>query len=197
MPKSEDKAWAEFNTPLDKNTLLEFCQDVERLIRINPFLTINKWEKLGEQHFLLHASNQSQIPSFNIETDLNVFSKSDGLEIHYQQGLKSSTAINIDDTAKGSKLTIVEEYNNLPQQDRLNHLQEVDKSLVKWAEDLQTYLISWRRWSWFSPWRYYKQHVWLRMNPSARRITYILLCISLIEFALIALGIAIYIIEYK
>ncbi len=193
----EDKAWAEFKTPLNKRVLLNFCQDVERLLRINPFLDIKKWEKLSDQHFLFHAINHSQNPAFEITTDLQIQKKTDGLEILYRRGLKSSTAFTIQEITNGSKLTITEKYTGLPEEKRRQKLHKVDKSLNKWAENLQEFLIDWHRWSWFSPWRYYKNRIWLPMRPTARRVTYLILCISFIEIVLIALGSAIYIIEYK
>ena len=197
MPEEEDKAWAEFNTPLDKNSLQIFCQDIERLLRINPYLIIEKWIKHSDHQFYLKVSNSSQQPAFNVETDLDVNTTPDGLEICYQHGLKSSTIISIDEAEPGSKLTIVEKYENLPKEQRVKHLHKIDKSLNKWAQEIQAYLINWHRWSWFAPWRYYKQYIWLPMKPAARRITYIILCISVIEVALLILGIGIYFVEYR
>jgi hypothetical protein len=40
------------------------------------------------------------------------------------------------------------------------------------------------------------RRIWQPMKPSARRITYMLLWISLAEVALIALGVAIYFVEF-
>ncbi|MEJ2114716.1 MAG: hypothetical protein P8X88_01360, partial [Gammaproteobacteria bacterium] len=71
------------------------------------------------------------------------------------------------------------------------------KSLQKWAEEIQNYLIYWQRWSWFLPWRIYKKHIWIFMKPAARRISFMLIFISLIEVALIGLGVIIYSIEYR
>jgi hypothetical protein len=34
----KDAAWATINTPLEVNELKLFCQDIERLFRINPML---------------------------------------------------------------------------------------------------------------------------------------------------------------
>ena len=65
-----------------------------------------------------------------------------------------------------------------------------------WAEYLQRYLLMWVRWRRFGMWRWYMRRVWQPMKPASRRITYILLWISVVEIALIALGVAIYFIEY-
>ena len=193
----EDKAWVEFRTPLDQAALLEFCQDVERLFRINPYLVFERWERIAARQYRLHAVNFSQTPAFEIDTEMTVQPVSDGLEIRYSQGLKSSTRFSVGVLPKGSTLVIEEKYEGVLESERIHRLHEVDRSLTKWAEELQHYLLQWQRWAWFSPWRYYKKRVWQPMKPTARRITFMLLCISAIEIALIGLGIAIYLIEYR
>ena len=57
---------------------------------------------------------------------------------------------------------------------------------------MQQYLVRWHRWSRIAPWRWYMQHIWLPMKPAARRITYMLLWITLAEIALILLIAIIY-----
>ncbi len=195
--ENEDKAWAAFKTPLDKDSLLEFCQDVERLLRINPYLVFKKWEKIDARRYRFHAVNHSQIHAFNIETDLQILTTSNGLEIHYALGLKSKTIFAVEATPEGSKLTITEKYKAMEADEHLSRLHEVDKSLTKWAEEIQDYLVYWQRWSWFIPWRLYMQRIWQPMKPAARRITYMLLWISIIEITLISLGVIIYFVEYK
>lgn len=197
MLTHEDKAWVEFKTPLDRAALLEFCQDVERLFRINPYLVFRRWETISAGQYRLHAVNHSQAPAFEIDTEITVEPLQDGLEIHYSQGLKSSTRITVQESSGSSSLVIEEKYEGAPESERLGRLDEVDRSLTKWAEEIQHYLLQWQRWAWFSPWRYYKEQVWQRMKPAARRITFLLLCISAVEIALIGLGLAIYLIEFR
>lgn len=193
----EDKAWVEFKTPLDQPALLEFLQDVERLFRINPYLVFERWEKISAQQFCLHAINHSQTPAFEINTEMTVLPNANGLEILYVQGLKSSTRFSVEVLPGGSRLVIEEEYEGVPEPERHRRLHEVDRSLTKWAEELQHYLLQWNRWAWLSPWRYYKQRIWQSMKPAARRITVILLYITAVEIALIGLGLIIYLIEYR
>ena len=193
----EDKAWVEFKTPLDQVTLLEFCQDVERLFRINPYLVFKRWETISAGQYRLHAVNHSQAPAFEIDTEITVEPLQDGLEIHYSRGLKSRTRITVQELSGSSSLVIEEKYESVPESERLDRLDEVDRSLTKWAEEIQHYLLQWQRWAWFGPWRYYKKRIWQRMKPAARRITFLLLCISAVEIALIGLGLAIYLIEFR
>jgi hypothetical protein len=194
---NEDKAWVEFNTPLDQNALLNFCQNIERLFRINPYLEFETWEQISQQTYRMSAINHSQNSSFKIDTELKVNNLLNGLEIKYSKGIKSSTMIIIKPFRQGSKITITDNYKSKSKQERIEHLHEVDKSLTKWAEEIQQYLVLWKRWSWFSPWRFYKNQIWQPMKPSGRRITYMLIWISLFEIALIGLGVIIYYVEYR
>lgn len=195
--ETQDAAWAAFNTPLDTASLLNFCNDVERLLRINPYLEFDKWESCDQNRFILHARNLSQTPAFAIELELQAEPQTNGVRLLYSRGLKSSTTFKIEDAADGSRLTITEDYNAVSEDERRTRLGEVDKSLVKWAEDIQRYLVLWKRWSWLAPWRWYMQRVWQPMKPAARRIAYILLWISVFEVALIMLGVAIYFVEFR
>ncbi|VAW93801.1 hypothetical protein MNBD_GAMMA23-738 [hydrothermal vent metagenome] len=199
---NQDAAWASINTPLHIDAMLVFIQDVERLLRINPMLEFKKWEKLGASQYFMAGRNISQETAFEFETKLTAFRRPNGLEIEYETGVKASTvieveAIELENGKLGSKLTITDHYDRLDEETRQNKLDEVDKSLVIWATDLQRYLVTWRRWSRIRLWRLYMKHVWLPMKPSGRRITYMLLWISVVEVALIALGVGIYFSEYR
>ena len=203
MPKNEnvlnydDRVWVEFNTPFNKKALLNFCQKLEQLYRINPYLEFEKWAHTSKYSYYMVAINHSQVPSFKIDTKFKLENLTNGIEVHYSNGIKSSTRFIIDDAAQGSKLIITEIYRLLPTQESLTYLHEVDKSLTKWAEEIQQYIILWDRWSWFTPWKLYKSYIWLPMKPSGRRITYMLLWISIIEVLLVSLGVMIYFIEYR
>ncbi|SFP98673.1 hypothetical protein SAMN05216419_10429 [Nitrosomonas cryotolerans] len=197
----KDAAWATIHTPLKMEALKVFCQDIERLLRINPMLHFKQWQILGAHHYRFSGKNLSQEQPFDFDLILNVKILPDGLQIHYQQGLKSSTTLIIEPlTTKDkwqSKLTIIDHYEGVPEHLRKQYLHQVDKSMVVWAEYLQRYLLAWKQWSCFWPWRWYMRYIWQPMSPSARRITYMLLWISGFEAALIALGIAIYYLEYS
>jgi len=193
----DDIAWAAFNTPLSSTQLLDFCQDIERLLRINPYLEFEKWEPLGNNRFFIHARNLSQDPAFALQLEIQIEHPKNGVRLIYNNGLKSSTTFKIEDATEGSRLTIADDYTAVSEYERNTRLGEVDKSLVKWAEDLQRYIVLWKRWSRLAPWRWYMKRVWQPMKPASRRITYMLLWISAVEIALIALGVLIYIVEYN
>jgi len=196
-PVAEDAAWASINTPLSVGELTEFCRDIERLFRINPMLEFQHFKALGQQRYAYAGRNISQETPFEFDYTFTVKVQPDGLQIDYDQGIKSRTVFQIEPASQGSKLTITDYYDHLPVDERKQHLTEVDKSLVIWANYLQRFLITWSRWSRFAAWRWYMRRVWQPMKPSSRRITYTLLWITAVEIALIALGVAIYFIEYR
>ena len=193
---SDDAAWASFKTPLTKSELRNFCEDVERLFRINPYLEFSQWRETGPQQYHFSGKNISQDPAFEFATDLRVESSDDEIRVYYAQGLKSSTTFKIESAPEGSQMTIIEDYGHLPEDERQARLHEVDRSLVKWANDLQTYLMHWQRWARFVLWRWYMRRSWQPLKPMSRRIVYILLWITVVEIALILLGAAIFWAEY-
>lgn len=196
-PVMEDAAWAAINTPLPVDELIVFCRDVERLLRINPMLEFSTFQQLGSRQYRCVGRNISQQPAFDFDLTFSITELPDGLRIDYANGIKSSTTLAIEAAPQGSKLTITDQYERLPAAEREQHLGEVDKSLVIWAEYLQRFLLMWSRWRRFGLWRWYMRRVWQPMKPQSRRITYILLWISVVEVALILLGVAIYFAEYS
>ena len=71
--------------------------------------------------------------------------------------------------------------------EREKSLDEVDKSLVNWGNDLYRYLRQWKRWSWVPGWQWYMRKIWQPMKPMGRRIAYILFVISAAEMILFLL----------
>lgn len=194
----EDAAWASINTPLEVKELIEFCQtDIERLFRINPYLEFRTWKSLGDNRYLFAGRNFSQEEAFDFDLEMLVEALPDGLRVDYLGGLKESSTFKIEPSPHGSKLTIHENYNPLPEDQRKARLGEVDRSLTTWAGDIQKFLVIWKQWRWFRPWRWYMRHVWQKMKPSGRRIAYMFWWITLVEIALIVLGAGIYLAEYS
>lgn len=198
-----DAAWAVLHTPLNATELKIFCRDIERLFRINPMLNFRNWQQLETDRYYFAGQNISQQPPFDFDLMLTVRQLPNGLQIDYDHGLKSHTTLIIESVTNPleqsgchSKLTITDYYEGLTEEERTKQLRFVDKSISIWARDLQRYLITWQQWSQYRPWRWYMQHIWQPMKPMGRRITAILLWVTIIELALIFLGGAIYFLEF-
>ena len=176
-----DSAWATVVVPMQAAALIEFCQDVERLIKINPMLYLEAWSDEGDGHHRMRGRNTSQQPGFEFDIGLRGERRDDGVEIFYAEGLKTTTRVQVEARGQEATLTIIEDYSGTDEEERRARINEVDKSLVPWAAALLEFLLRWKRWSRFPPWRWYMKWVWLRMNPSGRRITYMLLWVTFAE----------------
>ncbi len=192
----EDNVWASFNTTLSVPALKKFCSDFERLFRINPMLEFKKWQLISENTVHLQCINSSQEQAIEIDVEMCIHELDDGFEIAYSNGIKTNTFFKIEPIEQGSKLTITDNYRTLTDSERQEKINEVDKSIVVWANYLQRYLSMWQRWSKFGLWRWYIRKIWQPMKPSGRRITYMLLWITAFEISLISLGFLIYYIEF-
>ncbi|MDH5327261.1 MAG: hypothetical protein OEZ68_05505 [Gammaproteobacteria bacterium] len=190
--EEQDRAWVCVELPISEAELFEFCQDIERLFRINPHLVFNEWSVLGKNEYRFTGVNSSQEQPFEFDVTMRVEPQDDGLLILYSDGLKKSTRLKVEPHSTGSKLTITDEYTELGAEEKQERLHEVDRSLVIWATDIRSYLQQWKRWGKLGFYRWYMRRIWQPLKPMGRRITYMLIWISIFEVALIALGFAIY-----
>ncbi len=185
-PDNEDAAWVSIDTPFNAIELRDFLDDVERLYRINSMLVFENWEKISDQEYRLKLKNLSN--GKLLETALNLDSSDDGISVSYQQGLRSTSTFRVESKDDGkARLVVTDDYSGTPMSEREKRLDEVDKSLVNWGNDLYRYLRQWKRWSWVPGWQWYMRKIWQPMKPMGRRIAYILFVISAAEMILFLL----------
>ena len=178
---AEDKAWATIPTTLRPEALREFCRDLERLYRINPYIEYRIWKETAPGQVHTEFRNLSNEQDYSL--DLMLVPESDSaFSVRYAQGIKAATRFEIQATMLGSSLTITDDYSRLTGEERAQRLNEVDKSLPAWGQAIFDYLRRHRRWGWIAPWRWYMRRVWVPMKPSARRIVWLLILITMVEF---------------
>jgi len=187
-----DAAWVVIETPLVPGDLTAFCSDLERLYRINPYLEFRQWRGIAPGPIAAAFRNLSNQREFELQLVIERTSESD-FTVRYDHGIKRSTRFEIEPAAAGSRLRITDVYHGTTAADT----GEIDKSLQAWGVALRDYLLREQRWRWCAPWRWYMRRVWVPMKPVARRITFIILMVTLAEIALIALVLAIYWIEHQ
>jgi hypothetical protein len=178
MPR--DAAWCTVPTLLPVEELQDFCRDTQRLLRINPLYEFDDWQVLPGNNY--HFSGKNLSNGQAIDVDIRREERTDGFDLLYEKGLKQRTEFRYAATEQGSELLMTECYSEqLDAAQREARLAEVDHSLVPWAKDLQQYLLGWQRWKWCAPWRWYMDRVWQPMKPSARRISYMLIWVTVAE----------------
>lgn len=179
----EDAAWLRIATSLSVADLRAFLDDLERLYRINPLLEISTFEAVGEGQFRIEARNLSN--ATDLDVMLDVRAEGAGVDVHYDQGLKTMTLFRVEAAPEGSHLVVTEVYGSGSAAERRARVSEVDLSLNAWGRALSSYLGMWARWRWFRPWRWYMRRVWQPMKPSARRIVWMIWVISAFELIII------------
>ncbi|MGQ0525389.1 MAG: hypothetical protein ACT4P8_17215 [Betaproteobacteria bacterium] len=182
----QDAAWVAIDAPLPPSRLAQFCRDVERLYRINPYLEFRRWHATagGAEVAFRNLSNGRDFEATLTFVPLAEFE----FAVRYDRGIKRETRFRIEPHVRGSHLVITDVYASGPRPD----LGEVDRSLHAWGSALREYLEREARWGRWRAWRWYMRRVWVPMKPAARRITYIILLVTVAEIALLALVMAIY-----
>ncbi len=184
-PEAQDQDFAQVTvqTPFTGDALRPFLGDAERLLRINSQMDFEQWRQTGDGEYEIKAINLSI--GKPVETTLRQQVTDDGLIIRYGSGLKTSTTFRLDARPGGlAELVIIDDYSGTSAEQRLARIDEVDKSLVQWGRDIHRYLILWQKWSWLPGWKWYMRRVWHGMKPSARRISNMIMLITLAEFVM-------------
>lgn len=186
-PAPRDQAWVAIDVHLSAAEVARFCDDLERLYRINPYLEFGAWRNGAGAPDVAYR-NLSNGQSYEGHLTLRRSSEFD-FTVHYDRGIKRATRFTIAPLASGCRLMITDDYSGAGAGADLS---EVDRSLHAWGAALREYLEHEARWGHIGAWRWYMRRVWVPMKPSARRITYILLVVTLAEVALIGLVMAVY-----
>ena len=179
-----DFARMEVETPFDADALKAFIDDPERLLRINPLMEFQRFEREGEERWHLQGRNLANGREFDVHFERNPL-PGGGWRLRWQGWLKQATELRIRPGADGTaRLEIVDDYSGVSEEERRARIEEVDTSFMHWGQALHRYLRNQRRWHWVPGWRWYMNGPWLRMKPSARRIAFLLVFITAAEFLL-------------
>ncbi len=176
-----DAAWARIPTRLSPTELSGHLDDIEVLLRANPYYYFKTWKRLGPNRYHAEYENQSNQQQLAIDIEV-VPGPGQGLTLLYSQGLKRRTLFTVEPFEQGSQLVITDDYSGLSDDERRQRETEIDKSLPAWGEALRVYFLRIRRYSRIPGWRWYMRRVWTPMKPSARRIVWLLYLISVVEF---------------
>ena len=181
-PEFDNAAWVTIPTQLDANTLHQFCLNPEKLFRLNPYLKIFYWRAIGND-VDVHWQNHSNGEMREVKTRLLIEIKEQELCVHYQAGIKQASYFIIEPNNKVADLIIVDRYAS----DVADENPQVDKSIHVWGEALNRF---------FKHYKYLRRlplmekvigHFWIKLSPMARRITYILFVITLVEMVALML----------
>jgi hypothetical protein len=190
----DNTAWVSVEIPAPPADAVDFCRDVGRLLRLNPYLEIRAWEEVPGpfgpgKRYRLQALNEMT----GIEHDLTLTvatANTDGFTIGFSEGAKCTLALHVSPHGTGTALTLREHYDR--EADPAVLAQEVDRSLMPWAVAIRRHYIGMGRWGWLPGYRPARRF-WLRMKPRERRIGRLLIWISALEFVLFLVVLALFV----
>ena len=70
--EEENMAWASLNTDMTRENLIDFCSDIERLFRINPYLEFIKWQSNNASNADIHIRNISNDEPVELEANITI-----------------------------------------------------------------------------------------------------------------------------
>lgn len=179
MSESGDLASAETTLPIAPELVAEFLGDVERLLRLNPQLAVERWMPEGPGRCRLVARNESN--ERLVDTPVDIERDACGLTLRYVSGLKQATRLRVEPAPEGTRLLVTEHYPRID--DRQDpRVAEVDRSLVPWVAALRRHLLARERWGRLPGWRWWNERVMPSMAPRSRRIVRLIVWLSFIEF---------------
>jgi len=196
----EDFALISVELPLSTGELYAFIQNTERLFRLNPHLEIKSWQE--ESPGKIFAGKQIRVDCTNEMNGLTqslTVSVSDvqpevSYTLNYDSGLKKATIFTVQSVGSASsKLVVKELYSDeISAAEKEKRLNEVDNSLLPWGAGIHSYFKRKARWRWLPFHSWLQNSVWLGMTPRHRRISRLIIWITVLEFVVFTFVFAIY-----
>ena len=202
VANQQDAAWVNVETPLTPTQLFEFILDAQRLLRLNPYLEIHTWQapqRTVAEGARIHLKYLNEMNGVARELDVTVseFKPGVGYTLNYSEGLKRATEIRIEVKDQHATLVITDTYHPLPDKTESDPLTEVDRSLTPWGVAIRQHLLKIARWKWLPFYRPLRETFWLGMAPRNRRISRMIVWITVLEFFAFLFVFLIYWIEYR
>lgn len=180
MSEGGDLASAAIDLPIAPETVAAFLVDVDRLLRLNPQLVVERWLPEAPGRFRLVARNESNEQL--VDTPVDIEEDEGCLTLRYASGLKQVTCLRVEPAPQGARLIVTDHYPYIEDaQDP--RVAEVDKSLVPWVAAIRRHLLQRARWGRLPGWQWWSEGVMLSMAPRNRRIVRLIVWLSAIEFA--------------
>lgn len=190
----EDLARAETQVPIDVDAMFEFVSNIERLLRLNPHLDIEAWQRVPDG---MRLAAQNETTGRRIETAVHVetMPATHSIVLSYADGLKRATTLVVESgDGHGCRLVVIEHYPVIEDaQDP--RVAEVDRSLIPWVNAIRRHLIERKRWGWLPGWRWWHEGFMAGMAPRQRRIVRMIIWISVLEFVVFLFVAAIFWLE--
>lgn len=188
---ADNAAWVGIELPLAPQQALDYVRNIERLLRLNPHLDIDRFAGEAEGRYRLEGLNEMNGLAVSCGLTLQD-GGADGFSLRYDSGLKLATEVKAAARGGGTLLTVRETYR---QPENEAQLAEVDRSLTPWGIAVRRHFLGLARWGRLPGYRWWRERIWLSMRPRERRIVRLIAWITALEFVVFLLVLAILVIE--
>jgi hypothetical protein len=182
LPEEDDAAWTQLEVELPVEAVGRLLADPILLLRLNPLVTYECLERGSDGSLRIRAHNESN--GQPIDTAVTVISSRypPALSFVYPDGIKRECRLQAWPTPSGAMLRITDVYVSPADDD--DQLKAVDRSLLPWTAALRRHLERDARWGRIPGYRWLANVFWPSMSPSHRRIAWLLIWTTAIEFCI-------------
>ncbi len=186
----EDFALISVELPLSTGELYAFIQNTERLFRLNPYLEIKSWQEdapgkiFAGKQIRVNCINEMNGQTQNLTLRVSDVQPGVSFTLNYDSGLKKATIFTVQSVASASSKLVVKELypDEISTAEKEKRLNEVDNSLLPWGAAIHSYFKRQSRWRWLPFHSWLQNSVWLGMTPRHRRISRMIIWVTVLEF---------------
>ena len=192
----EDSARAETEIPLDADAVFKFVSDIEHLLRLNPHLEIETWQRIPEGMRFV-AMNETTGRRIETAVRVEMTPATRSIVLTYAEGLKRATTLAVESGDGQVCRLVVTEHYPVIEDAQDPRVAEVDRSLIPWVDAIRRHLLGRRRWGWLPGYRWWTGRFMPGMPPRQRRIVRMIVWVSLAEFVVFLAVAAIFWLEQR
>ena len=190
-----DAAWATVEISAPPRIVADLLDDPILLLRLNPCLEFDRLERLDSSSGkALHMAARNESNGCRVDTGVVVVEEPERscVALRYLAGVKRESRFQLESLAGGSRLTITEVYSPPPEGSAEAHLAEVDRSLIPWTAAIRRHSERQARFGFLPGFRWLTRRFWPSMSPQHRRIAWLIIWTSAVEFVIFAAVLAVY-----
>ena len=192
----EDSARAETEIPLDADAVFKLVSDIEHLLRLNPHLEIETWQRIPEGMRFV-AMNETTGRRIETAVRVEMTPATRSIVLTYAEGLKRATTLAVESGDGQVCRLVVTEHYPVIEDAQDPRVAEVDRSLIPWVDAIRRHLLGRRRWGWLPGYRWWTGRFMPGMPPRQRRIVRMIIWVSLAEFVVFLAVAAIFWMEQR
>lgn len=170
----------------------DLLADPQLLLRLNPCLTFERLECLSDGRLRADFANESNGMRLATEIEVLAGTAPARLTLRYATGIKRETRLGVTSIASGARIEVTEVYAAADTSDAESRLGEVDRSLLPWVAALRRHLLREARWGFLPGYAWWSRRFWPSMTPGQRRVAWLLIWTTALEFVVFAAVLAIY-----